>query len=208
MNTYYSIPTDAGKAELASALAAQETVPFTHIAVGDGNGAPAEPDGRTGLVHQVDIVPIVSIRQHPVHANWIVLEAVIPEEKGGYTIRELAVIGGRTPGTVLAVGNYPDLVKPLPSSGAASSTLLRMVVAFEHSTGAISLVVDPQAYVTLQAVLDQVGAHEMKANPHPQYLTQTEGDVLYALAGRLETADVLAALLGARAKRFFHAAGM
>jgi len=204
MNTYYSVPTGAGKAELASALAAQQTVPFTHIAVGDGNGAQVVPDGRAELVRQVDIVPIASIRQHPVHANWIVLEAVIPEEKGGYTIRELAVIGGRTAGTVLAIGNYPDLVKPLPSSGAASSTLLRMVVAFEHSTGAISLVVDPQAYITLQAVLDQMAAHEAKADPHGQYLktiahlTAADPHPQY-----MTQEEVAAHMLAGRAKRYF-----
>jgi phage-related tail fiber protein len=184
MTTYYSLPTAAGGAELAGALAAQKTVPFTHIAVGDGNGASVIPDGRTALVHQVDIVPIASIRQHPAHANWIVLEAAIPEDRGGYTIRELAVIGGRTPNTVLAIGNYPDLVKPLPDSGAASATVLRMIVAFEQGTAAISLSVDPQAYATLQAVLDQVAAHEAKVDPHPQYTTTAEaGQAAAAAAG-------------------------
>ncbi|MDN4056342.1 phage tail protein [Massilia sp. YIM B02763] len=191
MSTYYSLPTAAGEAELAGALAAQKTVPFTHIAVGDGNGAQVVPDGRTALVHQVDIVPISSIRQHPAHANWIVLEAAIPEDRGGYTIRELAVVGGRTAGTVLAIGNYPDLEKPLPSSGAASATVLRMVVAFEHGTAAINLTVDPQAYATLQAVLDQIAAHEAKADPHPQYMTSDEATSMLgdALAAHLRAQD-------------------
>jgi phage-related tail fiber protein len=174
MSTYYSLPTAAGEAELAGALAAQQTVPFTHIAIGDGNGALVNPDGRTALVHQVDIAKISSIRQHPVHANWIILEAAIPEDRGGYTIRELAVIGGRTAGTVLAIGNYPATEKAAPASGAASAMILRMVVAFEHGTAAINLSIDPQAYATLQTVLDQLAAHEAKADPHPQYMTGAE----------------------------------
>lgn len=175
MNTYYSLPTDAGKAELASALAAQQTVPFTHIAVGDGNGAAVVPDGRAQLVHQVDIVPISSIRQHPANANWLVLEAAIPENRGGYTIRELAVIGGRKPGTVLAIGNYPSVDKAAPESGAASGLVLRMVVAFESGTAAVNLVIDPQAYITLQGVLNQIAAHAGEADPHPQYWVEAEG---------------------------------
>lgn len=174
MNTYYSLPTTAGKAELAGALAAQKTVPFTHIAVGDGNGSLVIPDGRDELVHQVDIVPISSIRTHPANANWIVLEAAIPESKGGYTIRELAVIGGRTPGTILAIGNYPSLDKPAPDSGAASGIVLRMIVAFESGVAAVSLAIDPQAYMTLQSLLDQISAHEAKVDPHPQYMTVAE----------------------------------
>ncbi|NVM80051.1 phage-related tail fiber protein [Duganella sp. SG902] len=183
MTTYYSLPTPAGEAELAGALAAQQTVPFTHIAIGDGNGAPVIPDGRTALVHQVDEVQITSIRQHPVHANWIILEAAVPEDRGGYVVRELAVKGGRTPGTVLAVGNHPAVEKPAPDSGAAEAMILRMVVAFEHGTAAISLAIDPMAYATLQTVLDQIAAHEAKADPHPQYLTKAEGDSAYDAAG-------------------------
>lgn len=173
--TYYSLPTAAGEAELAGGLIAQQAVPFTHIAIGDGGGQQMIPDGRSQLVHQVDIVQITSLKRHPAHANWMVIEAAVPEEKGGYVIRELATIGGRVPGTVLAIGNYPDTSKPLPSSGAATAIILRMIVAFEHSTGAVSLVVDPQAYITLQTVLDQIAAHEAKADPHPQYLTAAEG---------------------------------
>lgn len=183
MSTYYSLPTAAGKAELAGALAAQQTVPFTHIAIGDGNGAQVVPDGRTQLVHQVDIVPISSIKQHPDHANWILLEAAIPEEKGGYVIRELAVIGGRVPGKVLAIGNYPATEKPAPDSGAATGMILRMVVAFEQGNAAISLAIDPQAYVTLQAVLDRLAAHRLEADPHPQYLTKSEADAFYDTIG-------------------------
>lgn len=191
MNTYYSLPTDAGKAELASALAAQQTVPFTHIAVGDGNGAAVVPDGRAQLVHQVDIVPISSIRKHPANANWLVLEAAIPESRGGYTIRELAVIGGRKPGTVLAIGNYPSVDKAAPESGAASGLVLRMVVAFESGTAAVSMVIDPQAYITLQGVLDQIAAHTGEADPHPQYWTEAEGHAAVdgALAAHLAAAD-------------------
>lgn len=281
MTTFYSIATPAGEAELAGALAAQQTVPFTHIAIGDGNGQPVNPDGRTALVHQVDQVKITSIRQHAVHANWIILEAAVPEDRGGYVIRELAVKGGRTPGTVLAVGNYPEVEKPAADSGAATAMILRMVVAFEHGTAAISMSIDPQAYATLQTVLDQLAAHEAKPDPHPQYLTgpkvaavtaegiarheanpdphqqymtavktgqaiaqhegapdphpqyttapelaaaiaqhegapdphpqyltPAEADAKYAQLGNLSTADVLKALLGARARRTFLSSGM
>lgn len=201
---FYSLPTPAGEAELAGALAAQATVPFTHIAIGDGNGAPVVPDGRTTLVHKVDQVPITSIRIHPAHANWVVLEAAVPEDKGGYTIRELAAIGGRTPGTVLSVGNYPAFDKPAPDSGAAAAMILRMIVAFEHGTAAISMVIDPQAYATLQTVIDQLAAHEAKADPHPQYRTKATT----AVQGIVELATDDEAALGTDTERAVVASGV
>lgn len=172
MSTFYSIPTAAGLADLAGGLAAGEKVPFTHIAIGDGNGQPVVPDGRTALVHQVDIAQVTSIHQHKANPNWVVFEAALPEGQGGYVIRELALIGGRAAGKVMAVGNYPATEKPAPDSGAATALIVRMVIAFEHGTAAISMVIDPQAYATLQTVTDQIAAHEAKADPHPQYRTK------------------------------------
>lgn len=183
MITYYSIPTPAGEAELAGALAARQTVEFTHMAIGDGNGAPVNPDGRTDLVHRVDLVPITSVTQDAENPNRIVLEAVIPENKGGYVVRELAVIGGRTPDTALAVGNHPAVEKPAPDSGVPEAMIVRMVVEFAHGTAAISLVVNSMAYITHQDVLNQLALHEASADPHPQYLTKAEADAFYDSIG-------------------------
>lgn len=180
--TYYSLPTPAGLAELAGGLADNQAVPFTHMAIGDGNGAYVVPDGRASLVHEVDRVAITSIRKHPDHPEWVVIEAAVPEDRGGYWIRELAIIGGRQGGITLAVGNHPAIEKPDNTSGAGAATILRMVVAFANAA-VISLEIDPQAYVTLQTVLDQMAAHLTDPDPHPQYLTKGEADSFYDSIG-------------------------
>lgn len=247
--TYGTLPTAAGVAELAAAQAASQTVPFTHIAIGDGNGAAVglPTDETTGLVHEVYRAAISAISVDPDHPTWIVYEAAVPESVGGWTAREVGLIGGRVPGIVMAVGNYPVTEKTVPADGSGRAMIVRMIVAYS-STAAISFSVNPQAYATAQTVAQQIAAHEAKADPHPiyltraeadsfydsiglaadaiatdaarlsthvaapdphpQYLTQPEADALYAKLGNLSTADVLKALLGARARRYFNASGM
>jgi phage-related tail fiber protein len=236
--SYYTVHTAAGLAELAAAQVAQQAVPFTHVALGDGNGAPVVPDGRTSLVHEVHRAQVSGIRQHPTNPAWFIFEAAVPESVGGFTVRELALIGGRQGGICMAIGNYPTTEKPLPADGAPRALVFRMVVAYANAA-LVNVTVDPQAFVTAAAVAQQiadheakndphpqyttaaeagaaatgaaaaaVAAHEAQADPHPQYLTPVEADGMYAKLGNLLTADVLKALHGARAQRFFYASGM
>ena len=53
-NTYYTLLTQAGQASIANAIALGQQVTLTHMAVGDGNGAPTVPkETRTELVNEV-----------------------------------------------------------------------------------------------------------------------------------------------------------
>lgn len=267
--SYYTVHTAAGLAEMAAAQVAQQAVPFTHLALGDGNGAPVAPDGRTALVHEVYRAKISGIRPHPSNPAWFIFEAAVPEEVGGFTVRELALIGGRAGGITMAIGNYPTTEKPLPADGAPRALVFRMVVAYANAAQ-INTTIDPQAYATAATVAQQIADHEAKADPHPQYtttaeanqaastaaasavaaheakadphpqyttvpeatqlavaaatsamdahendvdphpqyLTQDEADARFARLNNLSTADVLKALLGARAQRFYLASGM
>lgn len=183
MKKYYSLPTNGGLAELIAAQAANQTVPFTHIALGDGNGAATIPaPEQNALVNEVYRAPISSIRVHPDNANWLIFEAAIPEEDGGWDVREIGLIGGRVPGLMMAVGNYPLTEKPLPVDGQGRALVIYMIVAYA-STAAIELTVSPHAYATEQSVLQAIAHHEAKPDPHPQYLTKAEADAFYDSIG-------------------------
>lgn len=180
---YYSQLTAAGLAELTAAQIAGEAVEFTHIAVGDGGGAFVAPDDHTvGLVRQVALAEITSIRADPNHPTWFIAEAVIPEDVGGWTARELALIGGRAQDLVMAVSNYPEVEKISIGNGSARAMLIRMYFAYANAA-TISLYVSPQAYATGQTVADAIAAHKAEADPHPQYLTKTEADAFYDRIG-------------------------
>lgn len=182
--TYGTLPTPAGLAELAAAQAASQTVPFTHIAIGDGGGAPVSlpTNATTGLVHQVYLAGISAIYVDASNPTWVVYEAAVPEDVGGWTARELALIGGRVPGKVMAVGNYPVTEKTVPADGSGRALVVRMIVAYA-STAAVSFAVNPQAYATAQSVTQAIAAHEAKTDPHPIYLTKAEADVFYDSIG-------------------------
>lgn len=190
MTTYFSQPTPAGLAELRNAVVEGTEVLFTHIAIGDGGGSQVDPTNRTSLVREVDRIKVASIRKHVAEPSWLIVEGAIPEDRGGYWVRELALIGGRAGGVVLSVSNYPAVERPAPGNGAASGMILRMVVAFSDAA-VVSLSVEPQAYATQQAILDQIALHEAKANPHPMYLTKEDGDgrLAAAMASHLQAND-------------------
>ena len=180
---YSTIPTNVGLAELAAAQVAGQVVPFTHIALGDGGGArPALDPAHAQLVHQVHLAEISSITRHPTEPNWFVFEAAVHEDVGGWTVREIALIGGRVPGLVMAVGDYPVTEKPAAGSGMGRALVVRMVVAFSAAAAA-SLEVSSQAYATAQSVLDAIALHEAKVDPHSIYLTKAEADAFYDSIG-------------------------
>lgn len=173
--------TDKGDAEFAQALANNATVPLTHIALGDGNGAPIIPlKAANALTHEVHRAAINSVVQHPQNANWVIIEAMVPSNVGGWYVRELGLIGGSGGGNkLLAIGNFPDTYKPVLANENASRDLnVRMVVAV-GSANVVNLTVDPGVVVaTQQSVTIAIGnamtTHSNAEDPHPQYTTAAE----------------------------------
>lgn len=170
MANFYTLVTNQGLAAFANALAANTTVQFTHLAVGDGNGAAVTPgQSATALVHEVQRVPISSVTEDADNPNWIVIEALLLATVGGWTIREIGLIGGG--GKLLAVGNFPDTYKPLLETENASRDMtIRMVIEVSNSA-AVTLTLDPSvAVATNQSISNAVAAHKGDPNAHAQYL--------------------------------------
>ena len=180
MTNFYTLLTAVGAAALVNAHANNATVSFTHIALGDGNGAPVVPtQAATALAREVHRVPISSVTQDEQNPNWLRVEAVVLATVGGWTIRELGLIGAG--GKLLAVGNFPETYKPIVETENASRDLtIRMVIEVTNAA-VVSLTVDPSvAVATNQGIANAIAQHEAKPNPHPQYLTEQEASALYA----------------------------
>lgn len=190
--TYYTLLTADGAAEWTNAQALGHTVPVTHIAVGDGNGNPVIPtEQMAALVHEVHRVALTSITVDAENPNWLIFEAVIPATVGGWTIREIGLIGGTgAGGKLLAVGNFPATYKPVLAEGAAKDVVIRLIVQVANAD-VVQLTVDPSVVVaTHQTVVNAIKAHNDSLDAHPQFVTETE---------------LSAALLANRARRFFFA---
>jgi hypothetical protein len=176
---FYTLLTRYGAADLTNAQVFGLHVPITHIAIGDGNGAGVVPtDQATALAHEVLRLPVNSISADSDNPNWLVVEAVIPANVGGWTVRELGLIGGLnteniadTPNSpenrLLAYGNFPETYKPLLAEGAAKDLVIRMTVQVAN-TSLVELRIDPAVVVATQKNLAQaVSAHRTDPNAHP-----------------------------------------
>jgi phage-related tail fiber protein len=178
--SFYTILTNIGAAALANAQAGNTVLELTHIALGDGNGVPVNPiQTAIALAREVHRVPITSITQDITNPNWLRVEAVVISTIGGWTIREIGLIGGED--KLIAIGNFPETYKPVVETENASRDLTIRMVIEVSSAAVVSLTVDPSvAVATNQAIVNAVAVHAAAADPHPQYLTKPEGDVLYA----------------------------
>lgn len=169
--TYYTLLTTVGAAAWVNAQVGGAVVPIGYLAIGDGNGAAVVPvETMLTLVHEVHRLPITSVTADVENPNWLIFEAVIPAEIGGWTIREIGLIGGAANDKLLAVGNFPTTYKPVLAEGAAKDLVIRMIVQVSNAA-VVQLTVDPAVVVaTNQAIVNAVAAHEAKANPHAQYI--------------------------------------
>lgn len=186
---YFTYMTPAGSAEFVSAMAESRPVDFSHLAVGDGGGSFVVPyDGMAGLVNEVHRVAISSLTPHPDNPAWLIIEAILPVDIGGFTIREIAAIGGAGQDVVMAVGNFPVTFKPLPDKNAGRDIVIEMIVYVGNAAN-VRLIVDPSvSSATNQSVANAISAHKLEVNPHPQYALIAELQTLlgdYARAADL-----------------------
>lgn len=163
MSNFYTLLTRLGAALHANAQVNQTTVPWTHMRLGDGNGAPITPtENQTGLARQVHVLPITDIAVHPDNPNWVIAEAVVPSDVGGWTVREAAIYGGAGGNTCIAVGNYPETYKPVLAEGAGREMVMRMVVQIS-SVATVKMEIDPAVAIASRAWVESLVATPDKA---------------------------------------------
>ncbi|MBP9942251.1 MAG: phage tail protein [Comamonas sp.] len=175
MSAFFTTLTNLGAAAHANAQINQTTVPWTHLAVGDGNGADVTPtQSQTALVREVHRVGISSIEQHPDNPNWVVVEAVLPAEVGGFTVREAAIYGGSAGTTCIAVANHPATYKPVLAEGSTREIIIRLIVEVS-SAATVRLSIDPAIVTASRAWVEGLHATEAKRGI-VQLATQEEAE--------------------------------
>lgn len=182
--SFYTLLTQIGAAEIVNAHASGTTLPITHVSIGDGSGAVTIPtEAQTALVNEVHRVPASAISVDAENPNWLVIEAVVPANIGGWTIREIGLVGGDgAGGKLLAVGNFPATYKPMVNEGAAKDLVIRLIVEVSNAS-VVTLLINPAVVVaTVQAINNAVAAHELKPNPHPQYLKVSQRGIVNGVA--------------------------
>ena len=183
---YFAILTNQGAARLANAAALGTKLNLTQMAVGDANGTLPTPDpAQTKLINQKRIAPLNLLTVDPANTSQIIAEQIIPENEGGFWIREIGLYDDA--GVLIAVANCPETYKPQLQEGSGRTQTIRMILIVS-STSAITLKIDPSVVLaTRQYVDDKVievkayadsllAAHLAAADPHTQYLKTAEID--------------------------------
>ena len=146
MSDYYIIITDAGAALEAAAHASGTPVTLTEFAAGDGGGAAVTPDPtRTALVNEVYRGNISSLTINADDNTVLNAQCIIPADSGGYTVREIGIYADD--GTLYAIGNYIEQVKPDPTTGTAITMDVSVQLAVSD-TADIILYLNPGDYLT------------------------------------------------------------
>lgn len=173
MSTFFTILTKVGEAKLANATALGQTVQFEKLAVGDGNGVLPTPDqNQTALINEVRRALLNAVEIDPNNPNWIICEQVIPEDVGGWTIREVGIYD--VDGDLIAVGNFPETYKPILEEGSGRTQTVRIVLQVSSSSS-VELKIDPSIVLATREYVDKKQADHLAAsNPHSQYLTRND----------------------------------
>ncbi|MFM5138407.1 phage tail protein [Aeromonas rivipollensis] len=175
---YSALPTNAGQAKIANALALGVPLKITHMAVGDGNGQPVILDpAKTALVHEVRRAPLNTLFQDPLSQSQLVAEQIIPEDVGDWWIREVGLFDEA--GTLIAIANCPDTYKPLLTSGAGRTQVIRMVLIVSN-TSAVELKIDPSVVLATRKYVDDVMKAHKEGREHPDASETLKGFTRYA----------------------------
>ncbi|MGT3291026.1 phage tail-collar fiber domain-containing protein [Yersinia enterocolitica] len=176
---YFAILTNQGAARLANAAALGTALKITHMSVGDGGGKAVTPNPeQTTLINEVRRGAVNMLSIDPQNINQIIVEQVIPENEGGWFIREIGLFDSE--GMLIAVANCPETYKPLLQEGSGRTQTIRMILIVS-STNAVELKIDPSVVLATRQYVDNKiievkqyadalhQKHIDAANPHSQY---------------------------------------
>ncbi|EMB0516432.1 phage tail protein, partial [Escherichia coli] len=176
---YYAILTNQGAARLANATMLGSKLNLTQMAVGDANGVLPTPDpAQTKLINQKRIAPLNMLSVDPDNQSQIIAEQIIPENEGGFWIREIGLYDDE--GVLIAVANCPETYKPQLQEGSGRTQTIRMILVVTN-TEAITLKIDPSVVLSTRKYVDDkvievkgyaselMKGHLNNANPHNQY---------------------------------------
>ncbi|HCQ3762136.1 TPA: tail fiber protein, partial [Escherichia coli] len=187
---YYAILTNQGAARLANATMLGSKLNLTQMAVGDANGVLPTPDPvQTKLINQKRIAPLNLLSVDPNNQSQIIAEQIIPENEGGFWIREIGLYDDE--GVLIAVANCPETYKPQLQEGSGRTQTIRMILVVSN-TEAITLKIDPSVVLaTRKYVDDKISEHE-QSRRHPDASLTAKGFTQLSSATN-STSETLAA---------------
>ena len=198
---YYTLLTKKGTEKLAAATASGGQLKITEMATGDGFGFPPilKPE-NTKLTNERYRGQLNQLFTDPVNPNHLVAELIIPEQYGGWWIREVALFD--TDGDMIAAGSCPEGYKPKLQEGSGRTQIIRMILIISD-TATITLKTDPSIVLATHKYVTEILDQKIKAinstysgnyQPKGNYAltsssyTKTESDSRWQPKGRYQPA--------------------
>ncbi|MGU3638004.1 phage tail-collar fiber domain-containing protein, partial [Proteus mirabilis] len=129
---------------------------------------------QTKLVNEKRRAGINTLFIDSKNANQIVAEQVIPENEGGYWIREIGLFDDE--GSLIAVGNCPETYKPQLQEGSGRTQTIRMILTVSH-TESVELKVDPSVILATRESVDnaiEIASKSILDTVEKEYATKDE----------------------------------
>lgn len=191
---YYTILTNAGLAYEAQQKAQNKPITLVAMAIGDGNGAAYNPDpAATTLRREVHRQAINSLLQDANNPTWLVAEAWLADDVGGWTIREVGIYTDT--GVLYAIAKYPESIKPLLVSGSGKQFYVRTIFQTSNVASVVLQVDNSVVMATRAFVVDYVRDELAKLDSKPSVRVATTANI--ALTG-LQTIDGVVLVAGDR----------
>ncbi|MBB6153709.1 hypothetical protein HDC30_000903 [Pseudomonas sp. JAI115] len=130
---FSAILTTVGLAKQAAADALGQRWKITDMAVGDANGTdPVPAASQTQLINEHRRAPLNQLSVDPEHPALILAEQILPENVGGWWVRELGLYDAD--GDLVAVANCAPSFKPLLTQGTGRTQVVRMLIAVSNTS--------------------------------------------------------------------------
>lgn len=191
---YFTTLTVIGEAKHANAAVTGNKVEYATLEVGDGGGVVPEPDrDQTSLVNRVRIHAINTVMVDPDNASQIIVEQVIPEDVGGWWIREVGIRDAA--GDLIAVASVPPTYKPVLIEGSGRNQVIRVVLLLA-STSVVELKIDPTIVVATRKYVDDLVTEPSgviegtygNGSEYPVFTVDKRGRIVHA--GTISTVSV------------------
>lgn len=149
---FFAILTEVGAAKQANADALGIPWKLTQMGVGDANGTDPIPSAaQTKLINERRRAPLNQLKVDPNNAAVIIAEQIIPENIGGWWIREIGLYDADN--DLVAVANCAPSFKPILSQGSGRTQVVRLNLIVSSSAN-IELKIDPSVVLATRQYVD------------------------------------------------------
>ncbi|WP_181171323.1 phage tail protein [Mesorhizobium sp. B2-5-9] len=152
--SFFAIPTLAGQAAIAAAVAGDAALDIATMAVGDGNGAAVTPvETQTNLVGQRAVVPVNSVVRDDDTPTRVTVDAILDQNTGGWIIREAGIYD--SDGMLLFVASIPATEKQTLADGVDDVLTIGLIIVVS-AAASIELTPSDGVWATPEYVATQL----------------------------------------------------